>query len=285
VLAVFARKPVFGYRAMVSASCAIALLGFLLWGHHMFVSGMSPYAAVAFSVLTLAIGVPSAVKTINWLGTIWGGSLRLTAAMLFALGFVSVFVSGGLTGIVLGQTSLDLYLHDTYFVVGHFHMIMGVAAVFAIFAGTYYWFPKMFGRMLSEPLGKLHFVLTFLGVYLVFAPMHAQGIMGHPRRYYDSTGYGYLAAAQPLHRWITGAAIGTAAAQLVFLVNLGWSWRRGRRATANPWEATTLEWQAASPPPHGNFGDVLPVVHRFAYEYSPGEGQADFLPQTVEKTS
>jgi cytochrome c oxidase subunit 1 len=200
ILSVFARKPVFGYRAMVYAIFAIGILGFFVWGHHMFVSGMSPYSAIAFSVLTLSIGVPSALKTFNWLGTIWGGQIRFTTAMLFALGFVSVFVSGGLTGIFLGQTSIDLYLHDTFFVVGHFHMIMGVAAVFAIFAATYYWFPKMFGRMLDERLGKAHFFSTLVGVYLVFVPMHAQGMMGHPRRYYDSTTYTYLAAAQPLHR-------------------------------------------------------------------------------------
>jgi cytochrome c oxidase subunit 1 len=236
----------------------------------MFVSGMSPYSAIAFSVLTLSIGVPSALKTFNWLGTLWGGQIRFTTAMLFALGFVSVFVSGGLTGIFLGQTSLDLYLHDTFFVVGHFHMIMGVAAVFAIFAATYYWFPKMFGRMLDERLGKLHFVLTLVGVYLVFTPMHAQGLMGHPRRYYDSTTYEFLTAAQPLHRLITVAALATAAAQLLFFANLLWSGKRGRRAVANPWEATTLEWTTASPPPYENFAE-LPVVFHGPYEYSvPG---------------
>jgi cytochrome c oxidase subunit 1 len=208
----------------------------------MFVSGMSPYSAMAFSVLTLAIGVPSALKTFNWLGTLWGGQIRFTSAMLFAIGFVSVFVSGGLTGIFVAQTSLDLYLHDTFFVVGHFHMIMGVAAVFAIFAATYYWFPKMFGRMLHEPLGRLHFVLTLIGVYAMFVPMHVQGLMGHPRRYYDSTAYEFLAAAQPLHRLITWAAFATAIAQLLFLINVAWSLRRGPRAPANPWDATTLEW-------------------------------------------
>src|SRR5262249_10636852 len=189
ILAVFSRKPVFGYRAMVGAIFAIGLLGFFVWGHHMFVSGMSPYSAIAFSLLTLAIGVPSALKTFNWLGTLWGGSLRLTSAMLFALGFVSLFVSGGLTGIALAQTSLDLYFHDSYFVVAHFPIIMGVAAVFAMFAATYYWYPKMFGRLMSERLGRVHFVLTLVGVYAIFVPMHVQGLMGHPRRYYDATAY------------------------------------------------------------------------------------------------
>ena len=279
VLAVFARKPVFGYRAMVFSIVAIAVLGFLVWGHHMFVSGMSPYGAIAFSVLTLSIGVPSAVKTFNWLGTIWGGSIRYHPAMLFALGFVSMFVSGGLTGIFLGQTSLDLYLHDTYFVVGHFHMIMGVAALFGIFAATYYWFPKMFGRMLDVRLGELHFVLTFVGVALIFAPMLAQGLMGHPRRYYDSTGYAYLAAAQPLHEFATWAAVGTAAVQCLFVANLVWAWARGPVAGVNPWEATTLEWTTESPPPPANFA-CEPVVHRGAYAYSVPGARRDFVLQT-----
>jgi cytochrome c oxidase subunit 1 len=279
ILAVFARKPVFGYRAMVFAIFAIGILGFFVWGHHMFVSGMSPYSAMAFSVLTLAIGVPSALKTFNWLGTLWGGQIRFTSAMLFAIGFVSVFVSGGLTGIFVAQTSLDLYLHDTFFVVGHFHMIMGVAAVFAIFAATYYWFPKMFGRMLHEPLGRLHFVLTLIGVYAMFVPMHVQGLMGHPRRYYDSTAYEFLAAAQPLHRLITWAAFATAIAQLLFLFNVAWSLRRGPRAPANPWDATTLEWTAASPPPYENFA-TLPVVHHGPYEYSVPGAKRDFIMQT-----
>jgi cytochrome c oxidase subunit 1 len=279
LIACFARKRIFGYSFVAFSSLAIAVFGFLVWGHHMFVSGMNPYGAIAFSVLTLSIGVPSAVKTFNWLGTIWGGSIRYHPAMLFALGFVSVFVSGGLTGIFLGQTSLDLYLHDTYFVVGHFHMIMGVAAMFGIFAATYYWFPKMFGRLLDARLGRLHFVVTFAGVYLVFAPMLAQGIMGHPRRYYDSTAYGYLAAAQPLHELVTWAAVGTAAAQCLFLANLVWAWARGPVASDNPWEATTLEWTTGSPPPPANFV-TEPVVHRGAYAYSvPGAGR-DFIVQT-----
>src|SRR5216110_1036077 len=176
IISVFARKPIFGYRAMVYAILSIGFLGFVVWGHHMFMSGMSPYSAMAFSVLTMTIVVPSAIKTFNWIGTLWGGQIRLTTAMLFALGFVSLFVSGGISGIFLGQPALDLYFHDTYFVVGHFHMIMGVAAIFGMFAGTFYWFPKMFGRMMNETLGKLHFYLTFIGVYCIFTPMHYLGI-------------------------------------------------------------------------------------------------------------
>jgi cytochrome c oxidase subunit 1 len=279
ILSVFARKPIFGYRAMVGAILAIGTLGFFIWGHHMFVSGMSPYSAIAFSVLTLAIGVPSALKTVNWLGTLWGGSLRPTAAMLYALGFVSLFVSGGLTGIFLGQTSLDLHLHDTLFVVAHFHMIMGVAAVFAMFAATHYWFPKMFGRLLDETLGKLHFVLTLVGVYAIFVPMHLQGVIGHPRRYYDASSYTSLAPAQAMHSFITWAAILTAAAQLLFVVNVVRSLRRGAPAGDNPWEATTLEWTVPSPPPHANFARD-PIVHHPAYAYAvPGAGRG-FIMQT-----
>ncbi|MFQ5670780.1 MAG: cbb3-type cytochrome c oxidase subunit I [Acidobacteriota bacterium] len=285
ILATFARKPVFGYRAMVYAIFAIGFLGFFVWGHHMFISGLNPYTAMAFSVLTLSIGVPSAIKTFNWLGTIWGGRIRFTTPMLFALGFVSLFVTGGLTGIFLGQTSLDLYLHDTYFVVGHFHMIMGVAAIFGIFAGTYYWYPKMFGRMMNETLGKIHFLGTFIGVYAIFMPMHAMGIAGHPRRYYDPTTYDYLASMQPLHVLVTGAALATAAWQSFFLFNMAWSFFKGRKAPKNPWESTTLEWEVSSPPPHDNFGGRELVVHRGPYEYSVPGVAADYLMQTAEGTS
>ena len=199
LLSVFARKPIFGYRAMVYAIFGIGFLGFLVWGHHMFMSGMSPYSAMAFSVLTMCIGVPSAIKTFNWIGTLWGGKIRFTTAMLFALGFVSLFVTGGISGIFLGQPSLDLYFHDTYFVVGHFHMIMGVAAIFGMFAGTFYWFPKMFGRMMNETLGKLHFYLTFIGVYAIFTPMHYLGIAGNPRRYSDFNDVEFMAGLMPVH--------------------------------------------------------------------------------------
>ena len=280
VLSTFSRKPVFGYRAMVFAILSIGLLGFLVWGHHMFMSGMNPYSAMAFSALTLCIGVPSAIKTFNWLGTLWGGQIHLDTAMLFALGFVSLFVTGGLSGIFLGQPALDLYLHDTYFVVGHFHIIMGVAAVFAMFAATFYWYPKMFGRMLHEKLGKWHFYLTFVGVYCIFMPMHFAGIAGNPRRYSDFSNVGYLLRVMPLHKFMTHAAYTVAAAQILFLFNFFWSMRRGKPATANPWCATTLEWTVGSPPPHDNFGGKTPVVHRGAYEYSVPGAPRDFVMQT-----
>src|SRR5271157_879650 len=187
LLSTFARKPIFGYRAMVGAVCGIGFLGFCVWGHHMFISGMSPYSAFAFSLLTMTIGVPSAIKTFNWLGTLWGGKIQFNCAMLFALGFVSLFVTGGLSGLFLAQTALDLYLHDAYFVVAHFHLIMGVAEIFGMFAGLYFWFPKMFGRFMNEGIGKVHFWLTFIGVYAIFMPMHFLGLAGNPRRYSEMT--------------------------------------------------------------------------------------------------
>jgi cytochrome c oxidase subunit 1 len=279
ILATFARKPIFGYRAMVGAIFAIGLLGFFVWGHHMFISGMSPYSAVVFSLLTLSIGVPSAVKTVNWLGTLWGGKIRFTNAMLFALGFVSLFVGGGLGGVFLGQPSVDLFLHDTYFVVGHFHLVMGVAAIFGMFAGTYYWFPKMFGRMMHEGLGKVHFVVTLLGVYAIFMPMHILGVLGHPRRFYTGTNYEYLGAAATLHELITWAAFITIGIQILFVINVFWSMFRGKRAGENPWEATTLEWITPSPPPHENFPED-PVVHHGPYEYGVPGAKRDYIMQT-----
>ena len=280
VLSVFARKPIFGYRAMVYAIMSIGFLGFVVWGHHMFMSGMSPYSAMAFSVLTMAIGVPSAIKTFNWIGTLWGAQIRFTTAMLFALGFVSLFISGGISGIFLGQPALDLYFHDTYFVVGHFHMIMGVAAIFGMFAGTFYWFPKMFGRMMNETLGKIHFYLTFLGVYAIFTPMHFLGIAGNPRRYADFKDVEFMAGLMPVHTFMTYAAFITVAAQIIFVINLVWSLRKGAIAPSNPWEATTLEWSVASPPPFDNFAGVHPVVHHGPYEYSVPGAPKDFVMQT-----
>src|SRR5262244_92225 len=206
LLSTFSRKPIFGYRAMVYAIMAIGVLGFVVWGHHMFMSGMNPWSAFAFSILTMCIGVPSAIKTFNWIGTLWGGKIRFTTAMMFSLGFVSLFVTGGISGIFLGQPALDLYFHDTYFVVGHFHMIMGVAAIFGMFAGTFYWFPKVTGRFMNETLGKIHFYLTFLGVYAIFTPMHFLGIAGNPRRYADFTNFDYLGKLLPVHFFMTQAA-------------------------------------------------------------------------------
>jgi cytochrome c oxidase subunit 1 len=279
ILSTFARKPVFGYKAMVAAMSSIGFLGFMVWGHHMFMSGMSPYSAFAFSLMTMAIGVPSAIKTFNWLGTLWGGRIQFNTSMLFALGFVSLFVSGGLSGLFLAQPSIDLYMHDTYFVVAHFHLIMGVAAIFGIFAASYLWYPKMFGRMLNEGLGKIHFWITFAGVYCIFMPMHFLGLAGHPRRYADTTGVNYLGDLVPVHLFITIAALITIAAQILFVVNFFYSLKAGKKAGANPWNATTLEWAVASPPPFDNFGGQEPVVYRGAYEYGVPDAAEDYVPQ------
>ena len=280
ILSTFARKPVFGYRAMVFAIFAIGMLGFFVWGHHMFISGMSPYSAMTFSILTLSIGVPSAVKTFNWLGTLWGGRIRFTTAMLFAIGFVSLFVAGGITGLVLGQTSLDLPMHDTYFVTAHFHLVMGVASIFGMFAATYFWFPKMFGRHMNERLGKLHFWITFVGVYCIFVPMHTMGIVGMPRRFSQFTEYEYLQTLHPLVVLVSVAAIVTVLTQFLFYFNLVWSFFKGKKATDNPWDATTLEWTTATPPPHDNFAGHLPVVHRGPYEFAVPGAPNDFVMQT-----
>jgi cytochrome c oxidase subunit 1 len=280
ILSTFARKPVFGYRAMVFAIFAIGLLGFFVWGHHMFISGMSPYSAMTFSILTLSIGVPSAVKTFNWLGTLWGSRIRFTTPMLFAIGFVSLFVAGGITGLVLGQTSLDLPMHDTYFVPAHFHLVMGVASIFGMFAAIYFWFPKMFGRFMNERLGKFHFWLTFIGVYCIFVPMHTMGMVGMPRRYANFGEYRFLDSIHPLVVFVSIAAIVTAVVQLVFYFNLIWSVFKGKKAGDNPWEATTLEWTTASPPPHDNFAGVLPVVYHGPYEFAVPGAANDYVMQT-----
>jgi cytochrome c oxidase subunit I len=280
ILATFARKPVFGYRAMVFAIFAIGLLGFFVWGHHMFISGMSPYSAVAFSIITLSIGVPSAVKTFNWIGTLWGGRIRFTTPMLFAIGFVSLFVAGGITGLILGQTSLDLSSHDTYIVLGHFHLVMGVASIFGMFAATYFWFPKMFGRMMNEQLGRFQFWITFIGVYSIFVPMHVMGLVGMPRRYAQFTEYEFLKSLHPLVIFVSIAAIATVLVQLVFYFNLIWSFFKGKKAGDNPWEATTLEWITPSPPPHDNFAGHVPTVYRGPYEFAVPGAANDFLMQT-----
>ncbi|MBI2679570.1 MAG: cbb3-type cytochrome c oxidase subunit I [Candidatus Solibacter usitatus] len=280
LLSTFARKPIFGYRAMVYAILGIGFLGFFVWGHHMFMSGMNPYSAFAFSVLTMSIGVPSAIKTFNWIGTLWGGKIRFTTAMLFALGFVSLFVSGGISGIFLGQPALDLYFHDTYFVVGHFHMIMGVAAIFGMFAGTFYWFPKVTGRLMNETMGKIHFYITFIGVYCIFTPMHFLGIAGNPRRYADFTNFEFMNALMPIHSFMTWAAVITAVAQLIFFINLFWSIKKGTPTGPNPWESTTLEWGIPSPPPFDNFAGVHPVVNHGPYEYAVPGAPKDYTMQT-----
>ena len=284
VISTFSRKPIFGYKAMAYALMSIGLLGFMVWGHHMFMSGMSPYSAFAFSIMTMAIGVPSAIKTFNWLGTLWGGRIRLQTPMLFAIGFVSLFVSGGLSGPFLAQPVLDIPLHDTYFVVGHFHLIMGVAAIFGIFAATYYWFPKMFGRMMNERLGQIHFFITLAGTYAIFMPMHYLGLAGQTRRYSQFTEVAYQMKLIPLQTFMTYAAFVTIGVQLVFLFNLFWSMFKGPKASDNPWEATTLEWTTATPPPHDNFGGHTPVVYHGPYEYGvPGAAQ-DYIMQNDPAT-
>jgi len=285
VLSTFSRKPIFGYRAMVYAMLAIGFFGFMVWGHHMFMSGMSPYSAFAFSILTMCIGVPSAIKTFNWLGTMYKGHVRFHTPMLYAIGFVSLFVSGGLSGPFLAQPVLDIQLHDTAFVPAHFHLIMGVAAIFGIFAATYYWFPKMFGRMMNETLGRIHFFLTLAGTYAVFMPMHYAGMAGQTRRYSQFTEVAYLQKLIPLNTFITYAAIITIAAQFIFVINLFWSMFKGPKASDNPWEATTLEWTTSTPPPHDNFGGVTPVVHHGPYEYGVPGAPKDYIMQTDPATT
>src|SRR2546426_275110 len=280
LLSVFSRKPIFGYKAMVYAMLSIGFLGFMVWGHHMFMSGMSPYTAFAFSIMTMGIGVPSAIKTFNWLGTLWRGRIRFHSPMLFAIGFVSLFVTGGISGPFLAQPVLDIYLHETYFVIAHFHLIMGVASIFGIFAATYYWFPKMFGRMMNESMARWHFWFSFIGTYAIFMPMHYLGMAGMPRRYSQMTEVSYLHGLIPLQKFITYAAFITIAGQLIFLVNLFWSMFKGTKASDNPWEATTLEWTTATPPPHDNFGGRTPVVHNGPYEYSVPGAPRDYVMQT-----
>jgi cytochrome c oxidase subunit 1 len=283
VISTHARKPIFGYRIMVLSICAIGFLSFIVWGHHMFVSGMNPWLGTAFMATTLIIAVPSAIKTFNWLATLWGANIRFTTAMLFAIGFVSTFVTGGLTGLFLGNPPIDIPLHDTYFVVAHFHMVMGTSALFALYAAVYHWFPKMFGRMMNEKLGKLHFWLTFIGTYAVFFPMHYLGFMGVPRRYYAFDQFQFFPqiAVNNINVFISVAAFIVGFAQLLFVINFIWSAFKGQKADRNPWKANTLEWQAPSPPPHGNWGYELPVVYRWPYDYSVPGAPDDFIPQTV----
>ena len=278
ILPVFARKPMLGPRAAIGCMIAIGWLSYMVWGHHMFVSGMSPFSALLFSVPTLIITIPATIITLLWIGTVYGAKLRFTTPCLFCLGFISVFVSGGMSGFFLAQPAIDTYLHATYFVVAHFHFVMGVAAIFAIFAGTYFWYPKMFGRMMNETLGKWHFWLTFVGVYCIFMPMHYLGLAGNVRRYAAFTDE-YLIPLIPVHKFITIAALVTGGAQLIFLFNVIWSRFRGTKATENPWEATTLEWSTDSPPPFDNFGGRHMVVNHGPDEYG-GEGpEGDYIMQ------
>ena len=279
ILATFCRRPIFGYRSMVYAIGAIGTLSFLVWGHHMFVSGMSPFLGSLFVVTTLAIAIPSAVKAFNWLFTIARARIQFTSASLFGLGVVSLFVTGGLTGIFLGTNAVDIQLHDTYFVVGHFHFIMAGAGLFGAFGAVYYWYPKMFGRMLSERLGKIHFWITFVAYYAVFFPMHYLGVSGMMRRIYDPNVYEYLQPLQPVNLFITIAAFVLFTGQLIFIYNYFVSMRRGAPATANPWNAAGLEWSAPAHPGHGNWEGEIPPAHRWPYDYSEPGKKRDFTPQ------
>jgi cytochrome c oxidase subunit I len=282
IIANGARKPIFGYHAMVIAIIAIGFLGWVVWGHHMFMSGMNPILGGAFMYTTMVIAVPSAIKTFNWLGTLWRGNIRLHVPMLHALAFVALFVIGGLSGIFLASTPVDIPLHDTYFVVAHLHYVLFGGSLFGIFAAITFWFPKMFGRMMNDTLGHIHFGLTFIFFNLTFFPMHWLGSGGMMRRLYDTTQYSHLQQYQDTNVFITISALLLFGAQLVFMANFFWSLFRGARASENPWEANSLEWHAPSPPPHGNWGGITPAVHRGPYEYSSPETQADFYPQTAE---
>ncbi len=279
ILPVFARKPLLGPRVVIACLVAIGFLSYTVWGHHMFLSGMNPLSATLFSVPTLIITIPATIVVLLWIGTVYGARMRFTTPALFCLGFISVFVSGGISGFFLAQPSIDTYLHGTYFVVGHFHFVMGVAAMFGIFAGTYFWFPKMFGRMMNEKLGKLHFFLTLIGVYCTFMPMHYLGLAGNVRRYSAFTD-DYMAGSLPLHKFITMAALFTGVVQLIFFINLFYSRLRGPIAPANPWQATSLEWSIPSPPPFDNFGGRIPTVTHGPNEYGIG-GQPDYIMQAT----
>ncbi len=283
LISVHARKNIFGYRLMVWAIVVIGGLSFVVWAHHMYVSGMNPYFGFFFATTTLIIAVPTAIKVYNWVLTLWRGNIRLTVPMLFAIGFVFTFINGGLTGIFLGNVIVDVPLSDTYFVVAHFHMVMAVSPVLAVFGAVYHWYPKITGRMLNESLGKFHFWVTFVGLYCIYYPMHYLGILGVPRRYYSNGVTDFIPeSAQTMNAAISIAAIIVASAQLVFLYTLAVSTTRGKPAGDNPWGATTLEWQTATTPPtHGNFGKELPLVYRWAYDYSVPGAKEDFIPQNV----
>ena len=281
LIATHARRNIFGYRMMVWAIVAIGALSFVVWAHHMYISGMNPYFGFFFATTTLIIAIPTAIKVYNWVLTLWRGDIHLTVPMLFAIGFIVTFVNGGLTGLFLGNALVDVPLSGTMFVVAHFHMVMGVAPILVIMGGIYHWYPKVTGRMLDERLGKLHFWFTFLGAYLIYFPMHYLGLLGVPRRYYELGDTAFVPpSAAPLNEFITIAALVVGAAQMVFLFNLVWSLFKGKIAPANPWHATTLEWQTPETPPgHGNWGKQLPVVYRWAYDYSVPGAREDFIPQ------
>jgi cytochrome c oxidase subunit 1 len=281
VIATNARKPIFGYRAMIGSILAIAFLSFIVWGHHMFVTGMNPFLGAVFTFTTLLIAIPSAVKAFNYITTLWKGNIRFTPAMLFSIGMVSTFISGGVTGIILADSALDINLHDTYFVVAHFHIVMGLSAVLAMYAGVYHWFPKMYGRMMNRKMGYTHFWLTFVCAYGVFFPQHFLGLAGVPRRYYSNSEFPMFDEFVSLNELVSVFAIVGALAQFIFMFNFFYSMYRGPKASQNPWGSNTLEWTTPVEHVHGNWPGPLPVVHRWAYDYSKPGKEADFVPQTV----
>ncbi len=280
ILATYSRKPIFGYRAMVLSMFAIATLSLTVWAHHMFVTGMNPFVGSVFVFLTLLIAVPSAIKVFNWLATLWAGSIRYTPAMMFAVGFISMFISGGLTGIFVGNSALDIQLHDTYFIIAHFHIVMGVAAFFGMFAGIYHWFPKMFGRFMNSTLGFVHFWVTMIGAYVIFWPMHYEGMAGMPRRYYTFEAFETFNKFGTLNEVISAATVVVFLAQLLFVFNFLYSIFKGKKVTdKNPWKSNTLEWTTEDiVPGHGNWKGEIPTVYRWPYDYSK-DGE-DFIPQT-----
>ena len=281
VIATNSRKPIFGYRAMIGSILAIAFLSFIVWGHHMFVTGMNPFLGSVFTFTTLLIAIPSAVKAFNYITTLWKGNIQYTPAMLFSIALVSTFVAGGLTGIILGDSALDINVHDTYFVVAHFHIVMGLSAIFGMFAGVYHWFPKMYGRMMNKSMGYLHFWLTFVSAYGVFFPMHFTGLAGLPRRYYSNAEFPIFDELQDINVIITMFAIGGGIAQLIFFFNFFYSMWRGPKAPQNPWKSNTLEWTTPVEHIHGNWPGALPEVHRWAYDYSKPGHDEDFVVQTT----
>ena len=281
VIATNSRKPIFGYRAMVGSILAIAFLSFIVWGHHMFVTGMNPFLGSVFTFTTLLIAIPSAVKAFNYITTLWKGNIQFTPAMLFSIALVSTFVTGGLTGVILGDSALDINVHDTYFVVAHFHIVMGLSAIYGMFAGVYHWFPKMYGRMMNKSMGYAHFWLTFITAYGVFFPMHFLGMAGLPRRYYSNTAFPMFDNLADINVLITYFAIIGGAAQLIFIFNFFYSIWRGPKANQNPWRGNSLEWTTPVEHMHGNWPGDIPVVHRWAYDYSKPGAEEDFVPQNV----
>ncbi len=281
IISTNSRKPIFGYKAMIGSMMAIAILSFVVWAHHMFVTGMNPFAGSIFMLLTLIIAIPSAIKAFNYITTLWKGNIIFTPAMMFSIGLVSFFISGGVTGIFLGNAALDIHLHDTYFVTAHFHLVMGSAAFFGMIAGVYHWFPKMFGRMMDRKLGYIHFWTSFIGIYLIFFPMHYIGIAGFPRRYYSFTNFDAFSTFTDLNAFISIAAIATFVAQLIFVFNFFYSMFKGKKATQNPWDSTTLEWTTPVEPGHGNWPGAIPKVYRWPYDYSKPGTKGDFIPQDV----